>query len=85
MTTSQAFHRGTAQLFDLLTPDQTKRLAELQGDPGLADRLVELADRANEGELNRSERDEYEGYIQANDVLAVLQSEARFRLGGGRP
>jgi len=48
-------------------------------------RLRSDADRANEGELNPSERDEYEGYIQANDVLAVLQSEARFRLGGGRP
>jgi len=43
MTTSQAFHRGTARIFALLTADQMKRLAELQGDPGLADRVAELA------------------------------------------
>jgi len=80
MTTSQAFHRGTAPIFALLTADQMKRLAELQGDPGLADRVAELAVKANEGELSESDREEYEAYIEANNLLAVLQAEARFRL-----
>jgi len=80
MTTSQAFHRGTAPIFSILTADQTKRLAELQGDPGLAMRVSELAERANEGELSLADREEYEGYIEANNLLAVLQAEARFRL-----
>lgn len=81
MTTSQAFHRGTAPIFALLTPDQTRRLAEFEGDPDLATRLAELAEKANEGELTSTERDEYEAYIDANNLLAVLKSEARFRLG----
>ena len=46
MSTSQA-HRGTAPIFEILTVDQTKRLAELQGDPALADRVAELAEKAN--------------------------------------
>lgn len=38
----QAFHRGTAPIFALLTPEQTRQLADLQADPGLADRLTEV-------------------------------------------
>lgn len=80
----QAFHRGTAPIFALLTPDQTRRLAELQGDASLSDRLAELAVKANEGELSEAERAEYEAYIEANNLLAVLQAEARFRLSGNK-
>lgn len=85
MTTSQAFHRGTAPLFALLTPEQTRRLAELQGDRDLADRLEELAEKANEGELSAAEREEYEAYIEANNLLAVLQAEARFHVSQSEP
>jgi hypothetical protein len=77
---NQAFHRGTAPFFALLTQDQTRRLAELQGDPTLAQRAEVLAAKAAEGELSDAERAEYEAYIEANNLLAVLQSEARFRL-----
>jgi hypothetical protein len=76
----QAFHRGTAPIFSLLTPEQTRQLAELQGDISLADRFTELAAKANEGLLTDAERAEYEAYIEANNLLAVLQAEARFRL-----
>jgi hypothetical protein len=76
----QAFHRGTAAIFALLTPEQMQQLARLQGDPVIAERLMDLARKANEGELSESERAEYEAYIEANNLLAVLQAEARFRL-----
>jgi len=76
MSTSQAFHRGTAPIFSLLTAEQTRRLAELQGDAALADRVAELAQKANGGELSASDREEYEGYVEANNLLAVLQAEA---------
>lgn len=78
-----AFHRGTAPIFALLTPDQTRRLAKLQADARLADRVAILAEKANEGELSDVERAEYEGYIEANNLLAVLQEEARFYLTEG--
>jgi hypothetical protein len=80
MSTSQAFHRGTALLFSILTAEQTKRLAELEGDPALADRVAELAQKAEEGELGPADREEYEAYVEANNLLAVLQAEARYRL-----
>lgn len=80
---SEAFHIGTAPIFALLTPEQLQRLAELQGDAKLEARVTELAEKANEGELSDAERAEYEAYIEANDLLAILQAEARFRLMKG--
>ena len=77
----QAFHRGAAPIFALLTADQTRQLAELSGDHALENRLAELAEKANEGKLSATEQAEYEAYIEANNLLAVLQAEARFRLG----
>jgi len=76
----QAFHRGTDPIFALLTNDQMRKLAQFQADSSLADRVDELAGKANEGELTTEERGEYEGYIEANNLMAVLQAEARFRL-----
>lgn len=76
----QAFHRGTAPIFALLTPEQTRQLADLPSDPSIVERLAELAGKANEGELSSVEEAEYEAYIEANNLLAVLQAEARFRL-----
>ena len=80
----EAFHRGTAAIFALLTPEQTLQLAKLQGDPAIAERLADLAEKANEGELSEFERAEYEGYIEANNFLAVVQAEARSRLADHR-
>ena len=57
-----------------------RRLAQLQADTSLADRVDELASKAKEGELTGEERDEYEAYIEANNLLAILKAEARFRL-----
>lgn len=76
----QAFHRGTTPIFELLTVEQLHQLSQLQADPSLAGRIEELAEKANEGELTDSEIAEYEAYIEANNLLATLQAEARFRL-----
>lgn len=81
----QAFHRGAAPIFELLTPEQTRKLAELQADPAIAEQLAQFAAKANEGELSDTERAEYEAYIEANKLLAILQAEARFRLTAGEP
>jgi hypothetical protein len=80
LESNHAFHRGTAPIFALLSDEQTRRLAELEGDPAIAERLRELAEKSNEGQLTDAERGEYEAYIEADNLLAVLQAEARFRI-----
>jgi len=76
----EVIHVGTSVLFDMLTPEQIERLANLPPDPRLAARVEVLADKANEGELTESEREEYEEYIAIDNLMAILQAEARFRI-----
>lgn len=76
----QAFHRGTAPIFAILSIDQVRQMAHLPADSSIADRVEELASKANESQLTPEERAEYEAYIEANNLMAVLQAEARFRL-----
>ena len=45
-------------------------------DEVLQRRISELAEKANEGELTAEEREEYEGYAQANQFIAVLEAQA---------
>lgn len=72
-----AFDRGTRSLFRLLTAEQLRQLQSLPPDAELQPRVEELASRCREGDLTLEERAEYEGYVRANNLLAVLQGMAR--------
>jgi hypothetical protein len=39
-----------------------------------------LAERANEGTLTEEERDEYDSFIDAADLIAILQLKAQQRI-----
>jgi hypothetical protein len=43
-----------------------------------------LADKCNEGELTPEERREYETYLMANHVVAILKARARILLSRKR-
>ena len=76
-TDSIAFDRGTDLIFRILTREQARRIADYHADEEFQNRIEELARKANEGELADEERAEYEGYVQANSFVAVLQAKAR--------
>jgi hypothetical protein len=38
----------------------------------MAERVAELAAKANEGDLSAGDREEYEAYLETNNLLAVL-------------
>jgi hypothetical protein len=59
------------------TPDVAREIASLRADSALQMRLDELARKANEGELTDEERQRYEAYVEAIDVIAILQAKAR--------
>jgi hypothetical protein len=75
-----AFDRGADPLFRLLTVEQWERLVCLPTDHELAARVEQLAELSREGELAEKELAEYEGYVRANNLLAVLQGIARRHL-----
>jgi hypothetical protein len=60
-----------------LTADVARQIVELRLDFGTQARIDELADKANEGTLSPAERAEYEGYVEAIDIVSILQAKAR--------
>jgi hypothetical protein len=65
-----------------LTPELARRLVQLRADATAQGRMDELADRCNEGLLTAEEREEYEAYVSAANLVAVLQAKARAVLSG---
>lgn len=64
------------------TPDVARRLVEIRPDPATQARIDQLADKASQGSLSASEQSEYQGYIEAIDLVSILQAKARNVLSG---
>jgi len=54
-----------------------RELAAMRAGPEEQARIDELADKANEGLLTDEERAEYAAYIDAIDIISILQAKAR--------
>jgi hypothetical protein len=52
-------------------------VAELHADPDVQLRIDVLAEKCNQGTITPEETAEYDAYIRAMDVVAVLQKKAR--------
>ncbi len=63
-----------------LNAEAAEKLVRLRADAGAQARVDELARKCNEGLLTPEERAEYESYVAAANVIAVLQAQARLRL-----
>jgi hypothetical protein len=64
-------------LADALTPESASALLDLRADPEVEARVAELRRKANEGTLTPAEDAEYKEFIEAVDVVSVLQAKAR--------
>ena len=78
---------GSAVLERLLEPvsqslnvEAAQKLIRLKADAKTQARIDELARKCNEGELSALERSEYEGYVTAGTLIAILQAKARLLL-----
>lgn len=80
LAANDAFDRAVAPVISLLSRDQAAKIADFHADEALQLKIEELARKANEGELTAEEREEYEGYAQANRFLAVFQAQARRKI-----
>jgi hypothetical protein len=81
MDESTDITEGIARILDpvaeCFTPEVASRIAQLQADSDLQSRVDELAEKCNEGTLTPDEEAEYDAYVRAMDVLAILQAKAR--------
>jgi hypothetical protein len=63
-----------------LDAESAKRVIEFRIEPAAQARVDYLAEKANEGTLDDDERSEYEAFIDAADVIAILKLKARRQL-----
>lgn len=69
-------------LSECITPDVAKHLANYKADAATLSRLDELAVKSTEGELTEAEVLEYQDYVQAIDLISILQLKAKKMLNG---
>jgi hypothetical protein len=60
-----------------LTPEVARRILAIEFDNSTRARAEELAHKADHGTLTPDERFEYEDYVEAVDLIGILQAKAR--------
>jgi hypothetical protein len=63
-----------------LNEEAARKLLHIKVDRETQARVAELADKCNEGDLTPKERREYEMYVMAGRVVAILKAKARILL-----
>ncbi len=64
-------------LTEALTPESACALRDLRADPEVEARIEELRQKANEGTLTSVEDAEYKDFIEAVDLVSIMQAKAR--------
>ena len=64
-------------LTDTLTLESATALLALRADDEVGARVDELRRKANEGTLTSAEDAEYKDFIEAVDVVSIMQAKAR--------
>ena len=67
---------------DSLNEEAARKLIGIRANPDAQARIGELATKCSEGEISPEERAEYETYVLAGELVAILQAKARRLLGG---
>jgi len=62
---------------DTFSKAQARKILEIRVDPELQARIEILREKANEGALSPDEDAEYRDFVEALDVVSILQAKAR--------
>lgn len=65
-----------------LNQRSARALVNLRADSETQARVSALASKCNEGTLSPEERAEYEAWVWASHIIAILQAKARAVMGG---
>ena len=64
-------------LTEALTPEFASALLNLRADPDLEAGIEELRRKANEGALRPEEDAEHKDFVEAVDIVSIMQAKAR--------
>ncbi len=76
-TATSYLDRFLEPMTEVFTPELARKIAELRADAATQARVDALAERANEGLLTPEEEAEYKSYVEAADIIGIIQAKAR--------
>lgn len=76
-TTINYLDRFLEPLTEAFTPEMARVIVDLRADAELETHIQDLRERANQGNLSPEEDAEYKDFVEAVDVLSIIQAKAR--------
>jgi len=76
-TTASYLDRFLEPVTDALTPETARAIVEFRWDEQTQSRVEDLRQKAREGSLTPDEDAEYKEFVEAVDVISIIQSKAR--------
>jgi hypothetical protein len=77
MSTVSYLDRFLEPVTQAFTPELARALVDLRADDELRAEIDVLRQRANEGALSSDEEAAYKDFVEAVDMISILQSKAR--------
>ncbi len=77
MSTITYLGRSLEPMTEVFTPELARKIADLRADSETQACVDKLAAKANEGTLTPDEEVEYKEYVEAADIVGIIQSKAR--------
>lgn len=78
MTTATSYlDRILEPMTEAFTPEMARKIVALRADAETQARIDMLAEKANEGCLTSEEEAEYKSYVEAADIIGIIQAKAR--------
>jgi len=77
MSTASYLDRFLEPVTEAFTPALARALVDLRADPALESQIENLRRKANEGKLTPEEDAEYKDFVEAVDVISIIQAKAR--------
>lgn len=83
-TTTTILNQLLEPVSSSLNEEAARNLIDLQADAKVQNRVKKLAAKCSEGKLSTRERSEYETYVIAGELIAILKAKARMILSRGK-
>lgn len=77
MAATSYLERLLDPMTEALTPEVARAITNFRADPVTLARVEYLRGRANDGTLTADEDAEYKDFVEAVDVVSILQAKAR--------
>jgi len=77
MSTATYLDRFLEPVTHVMTPEVARAIVQIQADPELQAEVEQLRRKANEGTLTDLDDAKYKDFVEAVDVISIIQSKAR--------